>query len=54
MGRRPIAKARRINLSIDEKVAKMLDAHRARLIKDRGVNVTESDAVRDAIVRTGR
>jgi hypothetical protein len=52
MGRKPITKVRRINLTVDENVVKILAAHRERLIRERGIEVTESDTVRDAIIRT--
>lgn len=52
MARRPIKKTRRVNLTIGPEAAKALDGHRKRLSAERGVEVTESDAVRDAIVRT--
>jgi hypothetical protein len=54
MARKKSMKPRRVNLTIDESIARALDQHRSALAKERGMPVTESDAVRDAIVRTGR
>ena len=51
MGRKPIEKLRRINLSIDKTANEALQKLKAGLAQKRGMPVTEADAIRHAILR---
>jgi hypothetical protein len=41
-----------VNVRLDDRLHKALERHRKRLAKERGVDVSRSDAMRDAILRT--
>ncbi len=52
MAKRALRSTHWLSLTVDKLLADLLEAHRRRLSRERGVEVTRSDAMRDAILRT--
>ena len=48
----PLKSRHWLTLTVSKLVADCLEAHRRKLARERGVEVSRSDAVRDAILRT--